>query len=293
MGKEGLLSILAISRKSEPTLRSLLDSIPVNFREFELLYGAAGSLYILGFILKHWPEVPYSDEIIQKIRAISKNIVESSERPDILLHKFPSGSRGKYYLGAAHGIMGILHIMLQLRNYIPEYDSLMQATVDFIASQQFVSGNFPVILNSKNDDTLHFCHGSPGAIPLLCLAYKAYGFQGYLDCALRAGEDLWNRGLLRKGRSLCHGVSGNGYSFLHLYNTTGDVKWLHRAQMFAIIMGYDEDYDKSTKTYDDGQRMKIGEPDHPYSLMEGISGAICFLKDCLEPSTASFPGYDF
>ena len=293
MGKQGLLSILAVSSHSEATLRVILDSIPLTYTEFELLYGAAGALYTLGFISKNWPDNPYGSEISQKIRVICKSIVDNSERTDVLLHKFPRGNRGKNYLGAAHGVIGIVHVMLQVRGLIPHYDEVLKNTVDFVISLQLPSGNFPVSVNSTGDDTLHFCHGSPGAVPMLCLAYKAYGEQRFLDSALKAAEDLWVRGLLRKGRGLCHGVSGNGYSFLHLYNTTGEEKWLHRAQMFALIMGFDEDYDKSIKSYDDPQRMRIGEADHPYSLMEGISGSICFLKDCLEPGSAGFPGYDF
>lgn len=42
----------------------------------------------------------------------------------------------------------------------------------------------------------------------------------YLKLALGAGEVVWQRGLLRKGYSICHGVAGNAYSFLDLYQTT-------------------------------------------------------------------------
>lgn len=44
--------------------------------------------------------------------------------------------------------------------------------------------------------------------------------QKYLNLALDAGEVVWQRGLLRKGYSICHGVAGNAYCFLDLYQTT-------------------------------------------------------------------------
>ena len=292
MGKLGILSILAVSQQSGPIVREILDSVPLTFKEFELLYGAAGTLFVLGFLIKHWPDVPFQGEIVQKIKIICKEIVDKSERRDIIMHKFPNGSRGKYYLGAAHGIMGIVHVMLQVRAFIPEYEEVIRSTIEFILSFQRPSGNFPVAVNRNEDDTLHFCHGSPGAIPLLCLAYKCFNDPIFLESALKAGEDLWTRGLLRKGRGLCHGVSGNGYSFLALYSATNDSKWLDRARLFAYIMGFDEDYEKSVRSYTDPQRHKQGEPDFPYSLMEGLSGSVCYLQDCLEPSNASFPGYD-
>ena len=42
----------------------------------------------------------------------------------------------------------------------------------------------------------------------------------YLMAAKKAGEVTWQRGLLKKGPGLCHGVSGNGYAFLHLYQVS-------------------------------------------------------------------------
>ena len=39
----------------------------------------------------------------------------------------------------------------------------------------------------------------------------------------------WKRGLLRKGYGICHGVSGNAYTFLALFKQTSDPVYLHRA----------------------------------------------------------------
>lgn len=49
---------------------------------------------------------------------------------------------------------------------------------------------------------------------------QVLGDQVYLAAAERAGELVWQRGLLRKGPGLCHGISGNAYALARLYKTT-------------------------------------------------------------------------
>lgn len=44
----------------------------------------------------------------------------------------------------------------------------------------------------------------------------------------KCGKVIWERGLLLKGFGLCHGVAGNGYSLLSLYQLTGHEYHLHR-----------------------------------------------------------------
>lgn len=47
-----------------------------------------------------------------------------------------------------------------------------------------------------------------GAVLLWCKAHAALGEPAYLAAAERAGEAVWQRGLLKKGPGACHGVSG-------------------------------------------------------------------------------------
>jgi hypothetical protein len=49
---------------------------------------------------------------------------------------------------------------------------------------------------------------------------QVLGDAAYLQAALRAGEVVWQQGLLRKGPGLCHGVAGNAYALLRLWKTT-------------------------------------------------------------------------
>ena len=61
--------------------------------------------------------------------------------------------------------------------------------------------------------------------------------------------------------------------------------------MFAQAT-YDEQIQKEVREYTDLSRLKKGLPDYPLSLMEGISGQICFLSDLLRDKDVKIPGYE-
>ena len=63
---------------------------------------------------------------------------------------------------------------------------------------------------------------------------QALGREAYLTAAERCGQVVWSRGLLKKGYGLCHGVAGNGFTFLQLYRLTGQPYHLHRAIKVCI-----------------------------------------------------------
>jgi len=60
-----------------------------------------------------------------------------------------------------------------------------------------------------------------GVIYLFARAYKVWGDAKYLEACIRYGELTWQRGLLKKGPGICHGIAGSGYVFLLLYRLTG------------------------------------------------------------------------
>ena len=102
----------------------------------------------------------------------------------------------------------------------------------------------------------------------------------YLAACVRCGDVTWEKGLLRKGPGICHGVAVSGYVFLLLYRLTGENKYLHRAGKFAEFMQSSE--------FQNGAR----QPDAPFSLYEGLAGTACFLVDLLQPQRAEFPLFD-
>lgn len=79
---------------------------------------------------------------------------------------------------------------------------------------------------------------------------------------------------------ICHGIAGNAYVFLLLYRLTNDEKYIHRATVFA-------EFTQSAEFRADARN-----PDSPFSLYEGIAGALCFLLDLFNPNQAAFPFMD-
>jgi hypothetical protein len=62
--------------------------------------------------------------------------------------------------------------------------------------------------------------------------------------------------------------------------------------MFASSL-MDQDVQDKIQSYTDSERLKTGMPDHPFSLMEGVSGEIAFLSDLLSGDEyVRFPGYE-
>lgn len=188
------------------------------------------------------------------------------------------------YLGAAHGLSGILQVMLMQPAWMAADKAAERdvwSAVDWLAALQDADGNFPTAIDSaqRGDRKLvHWCHGAPGVIHMLLQANRLRPHNAaYLNGARRAADACWQRGLLRKGPGICHGVAGNGLASLVMYRETDEMRYLHRAVKFAEFL---EDAQFLT-----GAR----QPDRPHSLYEGIAGTVCFLCDLLEPARASFP----
>ena len=191
----------------------------------------------------------------------------------------------KCYYGAAHGLCGILHVLLHFPSELasmPHSDRTfrqIRSTIDHLLSSRFRSGNVPSSQGSDRDKLVQWCHGAPGFVPLLIRAADALKAPQYLEDARALGDVVWTRGLLRNGVGLCHGISGNGYAHLALFRATGDPLYLRRAQHFAqFSMGALEEL--------------MDSPDHPYSMFQGLAGYVCYCADVLHPDVSWFPGYE-
>ena len=62
--------------------------------------------------------------------------------------------------------------------------------------------------NLDSSRLVHWCHGAPGVIHLFLKAFWTFGEMPYLDAARKCAEAIWQRGLLKKGYGLCHGIAG-------------------------------------------------------------------------------------
>ena len=159
-----------------------------------------------------------------------------------------------------------------------DFKSIAIKTLDYLIKIQWESGNFPSWLDEDDDKLLHFCHGAPGAIPLMLLAYEMFNDEAYLESSWKAGDIIWRKGLLLKGFGVWHGISGNTLVLHSLYRATKDQKWEYRAYKFAEATT-DPDIKVTVATYNDRGRLEIGLPDTPYSLMEGMGGHTIMLVD--------------
>ncbi|KAL4705148.1 hypothetical protein ACJJTC_018719 [Scirpophaga incertulas] len=259
-------------------LISVLDDSPD-----ELLYGKAGYLYALLFVNKYISvkdTIPSShiEKVVEAIFESGKQFSKKMKSDCPLLWQW----HDKVYFGAAHGMAGILFMLLQAREYINAADirSFIKPSLDWLLSQQYASGNFPSSLNSSSHDRLvQWCHGAPGFVPLCLLAYQIFEEDKYLKIALQCGEVVWQRGLCKKGFSICHGVAGNAYTFVQLYQVTKEPKHLYRACCFTKWCILER---SGTQRH---------HPDRPASLFEGLVGSINLAEDLKNINEARFPGF--
>lgn len=251
----------------------------------EHLYGRTGYLHSL-ILLRQ--EIPRTSSMIndQQLRKVISAILESGKLT-VSIHK---GSwmpplfyfwHESPYLGAAHGVAGILYTLLMCHRLLTtsELQTLVKPTLDFMLTQRFKSGNTASSVGRERDLLVHWCHGAPGVVAMYTQGYKVFNDQKYLDAALISGDIIWNRGLVYKGYGICHGIAGNAYAFLNLFKYTHNLKHLYRALKFAEVC---LDYGKH------GCRT----PDSPFSLFEGMAGTIYFLFDIIEPEKSLFPSYE-
>lgn len=245
----------------------------------ELLYGRAGFLWASTFLNRNLGKDTVSstdmravvDEIIKSGRKLAKGRCP-------LMYEW----HGKKYWGAAHGLAGIIYILMDMELKPDEIEDV-KGTLRYMIKNRFPSGNYPSSEGSESDRLVHWCHGAPGVALTLTKAAEVFSSKDFLQGAVDAGEVVWNCGLLKRV-GLCHGISGNTYVFLSLYRITGRVEYLYRAKAFASFL-----HDRAKTLISEGI-MHGG--DRPHSLFEGIGGMAYLFLDIAEPSAARFPAYE-
>ena len=240
----------------------------------ELLYGTAGYLHALLFA-KHYLPHSINDTVIQRVvqQILAKGRQGAKQCPSAVLQY---QWHDKHYLGAAHGLSGILYTLLLTDLSHDELHTFVIPSVQYLLSQRFPSHNLRSSLGSQTDRLVQWCHGSPGFVSLLTHLHRTSG-GSFLQEALKSATPIWKRGLLRKGHGLCHGTAGNAYAFLDLYQATDDPSWLNKAVQYAQWSVSQKDVSKSQ--------------DKSMSLFDGLAGMLYFYCDMLEPKRAAFPGF--
>ena len=165
----------------------------------ELLYGRAGMLYLLRMV-RRW--VPASSDLVDPAIAEISNTI---------MNRGPLWTwRGRRYLGAVHGDVGILS---QLVLTSPSLAPRLTSVAEKLLEMQRADGNWPSSEESglAGKGLVQFCHGAPGFV-LSLLALRAHfpELRARFDAAISRGREcIWSQGLLKKEPSLCHGIFGN------------------------------------------------------------------------------------
>lgn len=296
-GDTGPLSIIAVCsnllkqpekeqhyiHRLEKMLHSSLLADRANQLPDELLYGRAGCLYSLLYTKQFVGKKIDKHLIASLVKTILESGIRLSNECKKQGYKVPPLMfewHGSKYLAAAHGMAGIFYILFKAKNHLDQdmLENYVRPSLDYLLQVRFPGGNLPSSLENDRDRLVQWCHGAPGFIHCLVEASKVYRSDVYLDAAKDCADVTWERGVLTKGFGLCHGIAGNAYGFLHIYQHTGDVVYLDRAVKFARIIIEAPPHEFRTA-------------DHPSSLYEGLAGVIHFLYSLLQPEKARFPGY--
>ena len=144
------------------------------------------------------------------------------------------------YLGAAHGLVGNVGVLLRAGELLPDEDrrEVERRAVETLTRLAVVEdglANWP----GQGGDTLEvrgrirvqWCHGAVGVVTSTWDA--APDDDDWYDLLVAAGRLVWEAGPIRDDPGLCHGTAGNAYALLALWRRTGDEQWLERARAFA------------------------------------------------------------
>ncbi|KAJ4474009.1 hypothetical protein C8J55DRAFT_518689 [Lentinula edodes] len=194
----------------------------------------------------------------------------------------------KRYLGAAHGVAGILHVLLMCPvDMIEPYISDILQTIEWLTTYQDDDGNWPTSLKQRTqpNDLIQWCHGASGMLILFTTLIRravahpkifplSTSFLTSLATAIqRAASLVYQKGLLCKGVGLCHGVAGSVYALLAASDAMGLWKHYEHSKVHflrAIHLAH------LATSY--SQLTSAGEmtsPDKPWSLYGGVAGMCC------------------
>ncbi|KAJ5122592.1 uncharacterized protein N7443_002695 [Penicillium atrosanguineum] len=294
----------------------------------EMLYGRAGLLWVLLNVRAH----EFDDEtqkalssVLNKIPELLRVIIDAGRQgsKDYIQKNGDQDAHplmyawmeGHYCFGAVHGATGILPLLLackpeELEEHLPVIGKTITALSRFTISS---NGHLPMALppfgSARKSKLVQLCHGSPGILILLATALKnealtrKYWSPEWDQAIDLATDRVWEEGILSKGGSLCHGISGNGWPWLMLHDAfqyhaqvinsarcdnldlphdsslpeghlgkklTPDY-FLSRALAFMLHSRETRPYNTAPENTDRDYRM----PDDPYSLFEGLAGNVC------------------
>eukprot|EP00920_Eleutheroschizon_duboscqi_P028741 GHVT01069898.1.p1 GENE.GHVT01069898.1~~GHVT01069898.1.p1 ORF type:complete len:371 (+),score=18.75 GHVT01069898.1:264-1376(+) len=127
-------------------------------------------------------------DVAEKILASGREVALSYSQPMPLMYKW----HGELYLGAAHGMMGILFMLMHCTTImgVQEHREDIRKCCSSIARLETPNHNWPAVLMEERDRLVHFCHGATGAVFLFLKAYEVDKLRGVGDLTLTPWELL-------------------------------------------------------------------------------------------------------
>lgn len=186
------------------------------------------------------------------------------------------GTNESRYLGAAHGLVGNVHVLLRGGPLLPadEHDEVERRAVETLSRLAVVEdglANWPAEagdpLTIRERIRVQWCHGAPGVLSAMWSA--APDDDAWGELLLAAGRLVWEAGPIRNAPGLCHGTAGNAYALLALWRRTNDEEWLERARAFA----------QHAAAQVDERAARLGHGRH--SLFTGDEGVALCLASCI------------
>ncbi|MFB3176124.1 DUF4135 domain-containing protein [Staphylococcus pseudintermedius] len=217
-----MLEINRFSRKYTNEIINIIKFLVTNIKydiSFDFTSGSAGLLKLVLKVYREENFKEYQSEIKEYISVIQNFLVTNFEQ-----NQNECGWNYKneniYYLGYAHGIIGIIP---------PLYDSMLitenkkdlylidKCVYHVIKNQSQHSGNWPT--NEKEKKELYnWCHGGPGILlgltELYNLGYRKYDIKNIIISTLPRVLCYH-----KKNISLCHGKFGNNFIGLYISNS--------------------------------------------------------------------------
>ncbi|KAL4912342.1 hypothetical protein BDW62DRAFT_194828 [Aspergillus aurantiobrunneus] len=292
----------------------------------EVLFGRAGLLWALLNIRSGIAEFPAPqrellDPILHRIPRLLCLVIGAGREGSAEYVKRHGGKdalplmwkwmSGHYGIGWAHGLTGIIPVILACRpdeltgeshDYLPEIGQTITALCRLcIAHNGHVPTTIPPRSSSHRESPLvQICHGAPAILGLLGCAMKSTTvllnqWEPEWEHAARLATDrVWEEGLLSKGGGLCHGIAGNAWPLLLLhdafeYNSAN----LNKARENCLARDSKSIPEmltgdfflsralamlllaRETQPYNQSPANEYRMPDHPYSLFEGLAGTVC------------------
>lgn len=142
---------------------------------YNLLCGRAGFLYTALFIKSHLGEEAVSNDLLMPVvdAILAGGRAGASDNPSCPLMYRWHGTR---FFGAAHGLAGILHVLLHFPLLEDDAEDVKN-TLRYVMSKRFPkSGNYPSSDGNGRDNLVQWSHGATSMAITLCKASQVCSF---------------------------------------------------------------------------------------------------------------------